>query len=235
VPFVGHGETQPTAAVNLASFTHECIRVAGERSLDQRHKALRHRLLVEADQQGFPPHLLPLPTAEVEKRDWHGQFEEALNESLNHVERQWARPTGARSWLQAGLVWLANIVPEVVLIGAILYLLWGYFVSGSVQANLFSILVPFLLTLVVLILFHLLVNLVLPLRWPRIRGEFERHLQRLMFERLDAAYDPLPGEVNAALAEERVRIERLMSECDEVRAYLDQQQQAANIEGLYGA
>ena len=46
---------------DLAGFTHECIRVAGERSLDQRTRALRHRLLVQADGQGFPPDLLPGP------------------------------------------------------------------------------------------------------------------------------------------------------------------------------
>jgi hypothetical protein len=235
VPFAGRAEQQPTAAVNLAGFTHECIRVAGERSLDQRLKALRHRLLVEADEQGFPPDLLPVPTAEVEKRDWHGQFEGALNESLNHVELQWSRPTGVRGWLQAGLVWLANVVPEVVLIGAILVLLWQYFVAGTLNATLFSVLVPFLITLVVLILFHLLINLVLPLRWPKIRGEFQRQLQRRLDERLGAAFAPLPGEVNAALGEERRTVGRLLGEADEVRAYLDRHQQAANVEGLYGA
>jgi hypothetical protein len=234
MPLVGKSDAPPTAAVNLASFTHECIRVAGERSLDQRNKALRHRLIVEADQQGFPPDLLPVPTAEVEKRDWHGQFEGALNEALNHVEQQWARPTGARSWLQSGLVTLANVVPELVLIGAIIHLLWHYFVTGDIQPTVFLVLVPFLMTLVVLILFHLLVNLVLPLRWPNIRGEFERQLQKRLSERLVAAYEPLPAAVNAALAEERRTIERLQDEASDVHGYVNRQQQAANVEGLYG-
>ena len=235
VPFVGRSEAQPPAAVNLAGFTHECIRVAGERSLDQRLRALRHRLLVEADREGFPPDLLPIPMAEVAGRDWHGQFEDALNESLVHVEQQWSRPTGVRGWVQAGLVGLANLVPELTLIGSMLVLLWRWLVTQDLQASLVAVLMPFLVTLVVLVLFHLVINLVLPLRWPKIRGEFERQLQRRLYERLAAAFAPLPGEVNAALADERRKIERLEGEAGEVHGYLDRQQQAANVEGLYGA
>jgi hypothetical protein len=234
VPFVGRSDQQPTAAVDLSGFTHECIRVAGERSLDQRQRALGHRLLVEADQQGFPPELLPTPVNQMVARDWHRQFEDALNESLTHVEQQWARPSGPRGWVQAALVRLANVVPEVTLISAILVLLYRYFMTESFSPTIFSVVLPFLITLVVLILFHLVINLVLPLRWPKIRGEFRRQLRGRLDERLLAAFAPLPGEVNAALAHERRQIERLLAEADEVRGYLDQQQRAAHIEGLYG-
>ncbi len=234
VPFAGHAAEPQAAAVNLSGFTHECIRVAGERSLDQRQKALAHRLLVEADQQGFPPDLLPLPVHEVTALDWRGQYEGALNESLTHVEQQWSRPTGGRAWLQAALVRAANIVPEVVLIASILVLLWRYFMVETFNPTVFSILLPFLLTLVVLILLHLVINLVLPLRWPNIRNEFQRQLQRRLNERLVAAYAPLPAAVNTALAQERKRIGQLLDEADEVRGYLDRQQRAAHIEGLYG-
>jgi hypothetical protein len=233
VPFTGGGQ-QPPAAVNLANFTHECIRVAGQRSLDQRQRALSHRLLVEADQQGYPPELLPGPVGEVEKQDWHKQYEDSLNDALTHVERQWSRPSGVRAWLQAGLVRLANVVPELTLVAAILVLLWRYFMQDNFQPSIFSILLPFLLTLVVLILFHLLANWVLPLRWPNIRGEFKRHLEKRIVERLTFGYAPLPGEVAARLAAERRQIERLLAEADEVHGYVDLQQRAAHVEGLYG-
>jgi hypothetical protein len=235
VPFAGGGGgQQPPAAVNLSSFTHECIRVAGDRSLDQRQRALSHRLLVEADQHGFPPDLLPGPVTEVERQDWHRRYEEALNDSLTHVERQWSQPAGTRAWLQAGLVRLANGIPELTLVAAILVLLWRYFMQDNFQPSVFSILLPFLLTLVVLILFHMLVNWVLPLRWPNIRGEFKRQLERRIGDSLTAAYAPLPGEVNTRLAGERRQIDALLAEADEVGGYLDRQQQAAHIEGLYG-
>lgn len=233
VPFAG-GAAQPPAAVNLSSFTHECIRVAGARSLDQRQRALSHRLLVEADEHGFPPDLLPGPVAEVEKQDWHRRYEEALNDSLTHVERQWSQPTGTRAWLQAGLVRLANVLPELTLVAAIIVLLWRYFVQENFQPSVFSILLPFLMTLVVLILFHLLVNWVLPLRWPTIRGEFKRQLGRRIADSLTAAYAPVPGEVNARLAAERREIDTLQREAEEVREYLERHQQEAHIEGLYG-
>ena len=54
--------------------------------------------------------------------------------------------------------------------------------TESFQPSIFSILLPFLLTLVVLVLFHLLVNWVLPLRWPNIRGEFKRQLEKQIDE-----------------------------------------------------
>jgi hypothetical protein len=234
VPFVAGSGQQPPAAVNLANFTHECIRVAGERSLDQRQRALSNRLLVEADQQGFPPELLPGPVAEVEKQDWHKQYEESLNDALTHVERQWSQPSGVRAWLQASVVFLTNVVPELTLVGGILVMLYRFLVSRDLDWSLVAILTPFLLTLVVLILFHLLVNWVLPLRWPNIRGEFKRHLEKRVVERLTAAYAPLPGELNDRLACERRQIGQLLSEADEVRGYVDRQQRAAHIEGLYG-
>lgn len=234
VPFVAGMGQKPTAAVNLATFTHECIRKAGERSLDQRQKALAHRLMVEADQQGFPPELLPDPDAEIERFDWHKKFEESLNESLTEVEQQWSKPTGVRSWLQSIVVMVANLAPELTLIGAILVMLYRFIVSQDLQWSLVAILTPFLLTLVVLVLFHLVINLVLPLRWPTIRGGFKRHLERRIDELLSSAYLPLPAAINSQLLAERRRIEQLLQECDEIKDYVDVQQQAAQIDHLYG-
>jgi hypothetical protein len=236
VPFLGSSSAvQAPSTWNLSGFTHECIRAAGERSLDQRVAALSHRLQVEADEHGFLPDLLQAEVDGVTAQDWRRRFEESLNEALGHVERQWSHPSGVRGWVQAGLVRLANVLPEVTLVAAILMLLWRYFMVPNTTFSVFDIFLPFLLTLVVLILLHLVINLVLPLRWPGIRGEFRRQLQRRLYERLSAAYGPLPGQVVARLAEERRTIARLEGEVAEVRGYLDRQQRAANIEGLYGA
>src|SRR5262245_35548137 len=219
---------------DLAGFTHECIRVAGDRSLDQRVQALRHRLLVQADEQDFPPDLLPGPTADVAARNWRSSFEEALNESLHHIERQWSAPSGVRGWIQAGLVWVANVLPETTFLAAMIMLLWRYFVAPSQPFSVFDVFLPVLLTLAVLFMLHLVMNFVLPLRWPKIRGGFRRELQRRLAERLIAAYGPLPGEVADRLAAERRTIERLQSEVRDIGGLLDRQQRAANVEGLYG-
>ncbi len=236
IPFAGKSDAIPTAGTwDLAGFTHEAIRVASERSLDQRMQALAHKLLVAADQEGIPAELLSEPVEQAAESDWRKRFEEALNESLDTVERRWSKPTGVRGWLQTSLVWTANMLPELTLIGAILVLLWNYFMSKTFQPTVFSVVLPFLLTLVVLILMHLLINLLLPLRWPNIRGGFLRELEKGLRERLDAAYDPLPGEAVDALETERKQIAALHAEIEELRGYLERSQKAANIEGLYGS
>ena len=163
----GSASKRPPRSTSPA-LPNECIRVAGERSLDQRQRALSHRLLVEADQQGFPPELLPGPVAEVEKQDWHKKYEESLNDALTHVERQWSRRRRPRARLQASVVFLTNVVPELTLVGGILVMLYRFNGRQDLPWSVVAILTPFLLTLVVLILFHLLVNWVLPLRWPSI-------------------------------------------------------------------
>jgi hypothetical protein len=234
VPFVAVGGRQQSAAVSLGQFTHDCIRAAGQRGLDQRQRALSNRLLVEADQTGFPPELLPPAVEVVERQNWHEQYSQALNESLAHVERQWSRPTGLRSWMQAVLVQLANFLPSLTLVAAIIVLLWRYFMQESFQPSIFSILLPFLLTLVVLILFHLLVDWILPLRWPTIRGEFKRQLEQRVDERLSAAYAPLPEAVNARLAAERRQIGQLLAEAAELGGFVDRQQRATEVGALYG-
>src|SRR5262245_20070883 len=164
VPFIG-GSTPQKAAVNLAGFTHDCVRLAGERSLDQRHQALAHKLLVEADSHGIPPDLLPVPVGEASKLDWRDRFETGLNDALTAVEQQWTQPTGPRAWLQTALIRFCNIAPELTLIASILVILWGVIVERSIQPTLTLIFVPFFLTLLVLVLLQLIIHLILPLRW----------------------------------------------------------------------
>src|SRR5205085_67839 len=78
IPFAAKSDVPPTSTWNLAGFTHECIRVAGERSLDQRSQALANRLLVVADEEGIPADVLAGPVGQAGEADWHKRFEEAL-------------------------------------------------------------------------------------------------------------------------------------------------------------
>lgn len=234
VPFVGGGSPQK-ASVNLAGFTHECIRLAGERSLDQRHKALAHRLLVEADAHGFPSDLLPTPVNAAAADDWRDRFEHSLNDALTAVEQQWSKPSGPRAWLQYSFIQFANYLPELTLIGSFLVVLWGVLVTQKIQLALFPFLAPFLLTFLVLVVLQVLINLVLPMRWPGIRGEFRRELFKRLRGQLDDAYLPIPELVAKALTVERLRIDQLRSETKEVRAFLTQRESSAAIEGLYGS
>ena len=88
-------QVQTPAAWDLATFTRACSSVAGERHLDARGQALANRLLVEADQQGFPLDLLTEPVETTAKIDWRQRYAQDLIEVLQQVEQQWAKPTGA--------------------------------------------------------------------------------------------------------------------------------------------
>ena len=57
--------------------------------------------------------------------------------------------------------------------------------------------------LIVLVILHLLITLVLPLRWPAIRGEFRRRLEERIRQELESIYAPIPGDVAQILRDER--------------------------------
>src|SRR5438552_6829787 len=115
------------AAWDLASFTRACSSVAGDRHLDARGRALPNRLLVEADRQGFPLNLLNEAVEAAAKLNWRQRYAQALVEILQQVEKESAHPAGVRRWIQKGVVWIADWVPPVALIAALVQLLWRYF------------------------------------------------------------------------------------------------------------
>jgi hypothetical protein len=95
-------------------------------------------------------------------------------------------------------------------------------------------LLPPALTLVVLIVMHIIITLLLPLRWRNIRGEFRRQLGQRLQAALTAVYAPLPGDVAEALRQERQRIEVLQKETQDGATWLNEREQSASIVGLYG-
>jgi energy-coupling factor transporter ATP-binding protein EcfA2 len=227
---------EPASHWDLGLFTSSCCDLAASRHLDARGRALANRLLVEADAQGFPVDLLSDPLEATTLVDWRSRYAQALVEVLHDVEQQWVRPTGVRRWVQYLLVWLADWLPPLSLLAALVLLLWRYFdpLSRGYQVQLSDALLPPIVTLLVLIIMHLLIAWLLPLRWPAIRGEFRRRLEQRLRTELAAAYGPVPGEVAAALQTERRRIEALQTQTREVAQWLQQREQAASIASLYG-
>jgi hypothetical protein len=139
--------------------------------------------------------------------------------------------------VQSTLVFAADWLPLVALLAALLHLLWQFFDplnKGLQKPEPFDIALPFIIVLVVLVILHLLIALLLPLRWPAIRGEFKRKLERRLQGELQASYVPIPGDVAQALVMERRRVEALLAETREVAVWLDQREEAANVGGLYG-
>jgi hypothetical protein len=226
-------ETQTTW--DLTHFTKACTTVAGERHLDARNRALADRLLVEADKLGFPLELLNEPTQSAAKIDWRQRYADALVEVLKEVEQQWSTPTGWRRWLQTGTTIVGNIVPPVVLLAAYCIMLWDFFVVRHWSPDLTTVLLlPWAITLVFLVMLHIVITFLLPLRWSKIRSEFHDRLEERIKTALSSAFAPIPQDRAEALRQERREAERLVGEVREVAGWLEQRQQAANISGLYG-
>jgi hypothetical protein len=235
IPFVPRrGDSTPTpAAWDLAQFTRTTTDAAASRHLDARGKALGNRLLLEADCQGFPLDLLTEPTEAVARMDWRQRFALALGEVLHDVEQQWTHPTGGRKVLQRVLVLVADWLPPLALLAAFIRILWQYFYA-EVTPHLLDFLLPFIVLLAVLVVLHILVSLLLPLRWTKIRGEFQKRLERRLQIELESVYAPIPADIAEALRGERKRVEQLQSETHEVAEWLARREQAASITNLYG-
>jgi hypothetical protein len=238
LPFVPRPDKAPVAPTtwDLATFTRACSDLAASRHLDARGRALANRLLVEADAHGFPLALLSEPVEAAAKLDWRARYAQALVEVLQEVEQQWSRPTGVRRWVQSGLVVLADWSPPLALLGGCVALLWRMFdpLQRGYQVELSHALLPLAMTLIVLIIMHVLITLLLPLRWRNIRGAFRGHLEKRLQAALAAVYAPLPTDVADRLRQERQRVEALQKETQEVAAWLREREQSASIVGLYG-
>jgi hypothetical protein len=236
IPLMPRSQTRVDApsSWDLAAFTRSCSALASERQLDARGRALANRLLVEADSNGYPLTLLTEPTENAARIDWRQRYAQALTEVLGKVEHEWARPTGLRRWVQGGVVFLADWLPIVTLLGAIAVPLWRYFMDPNYQPALTHFLLPLAVLLAVLVLLHVLIALLLPLRWLAIRSEFQRQLERRLCAELEFVYANLPGDVAEKLKSERHEVEQLLGEVREVAGWLQQREQAVSIAGLYG-
>ncbi len=200
---------------------------------------MTNRLLVAGDEQGFPVDLLSEPVEAAAHIDWRQRNARTLTDALQHVEQEWSKPTGMRRLLQEAVVFLGNWLPSVTLILSFIVVLWRWFhplVSGveGPSVPLSEFLMPFVVTLIVLVLLQILSNILLPLRWTKIRGDFRKELERRLRNDFIEAHVSIPAEVADSLREERRRLEQMQSETREVAVWLREREQAASIAGLYG-
>ena len=219
---------------NLAEFVQNCSRSAGDRVLTQRLGALGNKLLVEADQKGFPLGLLTDATNEANtKGEWNARFARGLTESLTEVEAEVTKPTGWRKWVRGGITFLANALPPVVLLGSIGVVLYQVFVELHVPSWA-MLLLPLYATLVVLILMQMMVALALPVRWGSIRGQFQDRLKRKLTNELGETFLVLPDETATAVRAEKKQAEALLTETKQIADWLQTKEQASQVSGLYG-
>lgn len=229
-------ETPQAPPWDLSLFTRACSETAARQQIDARGKALANRLLVEADRQGFPVDLLNGPVEAASHLDWRTRQAQSLSEVLQQVEQQWTKPTGSRRFLHALVIFLADWVPITALLAALVNLLWRYFdlFKQDLRVSLTDIFLPGVVLVVVLIIMHLLIAVLMPLRWANIRGEFQKQLGKRLQQELEATYAPIPGQVVKLLEAERTLVEKLAAETGEVASWLAQLEQASSIAGLYG-
>jgi hypothetical protein len=136
--------------------------------------------------------------------------------------------------LQRILVFAADWLPPIALLAAFARILWQYFVA-EVTPHLADFLLPFIVLLAVLVVMHVLISLLLPLRWHKIRSEFQKRLERQILLELESVYALLPGDTADALIAERKRVQQIQSETHEVAEWLARREQAASITNLYGS
>src|SRR5439155_26890973 len=166
---LGGGKVETPVEWNLGAFVQDCARAAGERVLDQRTTALINRLLVEADQRGFPVQLLNDPTGAVGRLDWRERATRGVIDALAEVEQACTHPTGWRRALRGTLTLMANTLREVAMVATAAVLLWNFFMHGQtpeISGMLLVVLVP----LVGIVVIHLLILRLLPGGWLARRG-----------------------------------------------------------------
>lgn len=235
IPMLPRSSEKSLAPVrwDLAAFTRSCTDEASERHLSARSRALASRLLVAADDCGFPLKLLHEAVEQTATDNWSRRYSQALIEVLNDVEHAWTKPRGVRRITNTLLVLLSDWVPLLVLLVAFAIPLWKYFVEGEIP-SIFHFVAPFLALLATLVLLHLLIAVFLPLRWEGIRSHLEGSLADRLAEELRRAYLPIPQTIAEDLAAERRRIESLRSEVAEVAGWLKQREEATRVAALYG-
>jgi hypothetical protein len=241
IPFISRSKQQvetPTAW-DLSMFTSACCDVAASRELDSRGKALVNRLLVDAQIQGFPLDVLTDPVEALAKIDWRQRWARGLTEVLDQVEKQWTRPTGVRRLVQGTLVLLADWVPPLALLGALVNLLirvfdpWDQHKGEAI--GWVHVALPVIVLVAVLVLLQMMIAILLPLRWGAIREEFHKQLETWVRRELERVYLEVPSDLAGKLAEERQRIEKLGAEVREVASWLHKREQTASVAGLYGS
>jgi hypothetical protein len=122
----------------------------------------------------------------------------------------------------------------VTLLAACIWLLYQWFVPTPPRPFAFGDLVlPVIAVLAVLVLLHIAIALVMPMRWPAMRGEFLRHLERRLQSELQNVHAPIPENVAQIMRQERRQVEQLAHQTGEVASWLEQREQAASIAGLY--
>jgi hypothetical protein len=192
-----------------------------------------NKLLVDADDNGMPLAVINDRTNAVLKQDWQEKYTRSLVDALTAVEREYTVPTGWRAVLRGGVGALANYLPETVLLGSIIVLLWQWFVGGTLP-TLAHMLMPLYVLIATLVILHLLISVVFPVRWSAIRERFCERLTLNLNQEYEQSYSIIPQSIAESVAGEREQVEALAEQTREVTKWLATRESSAHVSELYG-
>jgi energy-coupling factor transporter ATP-binding protein EcfA2 len=235
LPFIGKGSAATAAPVHwdIAAFAEACSSAAAKQHLEPRYKALANRLLLEADTLGMPLQLLHDATDPLVKLDWRGRNAQAMIETIAQVERSWSQPSGTRWWLQKAIIVAADWLPLVACGTMGTILLWQYTMDRR-EFVWSALLLPLAVMALVVMVLHVLIALVMPLRWEAIRAEFLDKLQGKLTDEKLQHFGQIPVDLANEVLAERRQVDLFLTEIREVATWLEQREQAASIAQLYG-
>ncbi|MCS6977345.1 MAG: 50S ribosome-binding GTPase [Gemmatales bacterium] len=200
---------------------------SAEAHVDARWRAMPNKLLVTAEQNGFPITLLNQAIQRAADSPRQDQFSYLLKQSGEEVQKQWHSPLKPRYWVLRLLVFLGEWVPTLALLAALLLVLNNFFPFipvwniGRPLSVWEAIFLPILVSVATLVLLYILVRILLPIRWKKIRGLFHEQVRKYLLHELEAAYGQVPTQVAERLREERRQVDAVLDEVRKTRNWLD--------------
>jgi hypothetical protein len=137
--------------------------------------------------------------------------------------------------LQKVIVFLADVLPGLAFLSMGGFLIWQYTMSQPpAKFEFMDLLKPVGVTFIVLVILHVLIAVILPLRWNTIRAQFHEQLQKRLRIELETHYHLLLTDIVNEVHAERRQNENFLKEIAEVGKWLAEREQAASIVNLYG-
>ena len=240
IPFLGipTKQSEYTGKWDVSDLTSRCSEVAFSRQLEVRSRAVVNKLLIAASQMGLPEKLLDSPVESTAMGiDWKTRWLTSLSQSLENVEQRWSNPEGRRRLTHSLLTFIADWLPPLAFLGALINLLLKVFnLLGRENGNdirWVDVFLPFLLLFITLIAIHILFHLLLPIRWKNIRDEFKNDLGTRITDELEKAYMDIPTSIDQQVRNERVSYTNLIKQIGDLSELINSGESEASVAVLY--
>jgi len=112
-------------------------------------------------------------------------------------------------------------------------LLWQYLYQ-HLAFDRGHIVQPLAVVILTMVILHVLIAVLIPMRWPTLRTQFHRKLQDRLNTELTSVYAPLTGQLAADLNADRERVQHYLGEVQSIASWLREREQAASVGQLFG-